>query len=156
MSTRKSKKKKQLLVKTKEPFFIHKEVKGTNLTFMIGEYALPWKAITNVPPCDAAINEDRLKKLKKAFPDAHIEFNFNREAPAFLFRAIGRTKRCGGDEQNQSVGDAVARAKATARACVISKAIIKSAMSGLEEELKRNLRIFDEWREKEREIVKGV
>ena len=29
-------------------------------------------------------------------------------------------------------------------------------MSGLEEELKRNLRIFDEWREKERDIVKGV
>ena len=104
----------------------------------------------------ACKSEPGYGELKKAFPDAHIEFNFNREAPAFLFRAIGRTKRCGGDEQNQSVGDAVARAKATARACVISKAIIKSAMSGLEEELKRNLRIFDEWREKERDIVKGV
>ena len=150
----KPKKKKHLLVKNKTPYFIHKEVQGTNFTFMIGEFALPWKEISDAPLCDAVIT--KISKVKKAFPEAHIEFNFNRENPAFLFRVVGRTKRCPGDEQNQDIGDAVAIAKATSRACIISKAIIKAAIEGLEEELKRNLRIFEEWHEKERNLVKGI
>ena len=150
----KPKKKKQLLVKIKTPYFIHKEYAGNNLTFCIAEYALPWNKISDAPLCDAVIT--KITKVKKAFPDAHIEFNFNRENPAFLFKVIGRTKRCPGDEHNQDVGDAVARAKATSRACVISKAIIKAAIEGLEEELKKNLRIFEEWHEKEKSIVRGV
>lgn len=152
--SRKPNKKKRLLVKVKAPYFIHKEVKGTDLTFMIGEYALPWKEISDAPLCDAVIA--KINKVKKAFPEAHIEFNFSRENPAFLFRVVGRTKRCPGDEQNQEIGDAVARAKATSRACVICKAIIRASIEGLEEELKRNLRIFDEWHEKERNLIRGI
>lgn len=150
----KPKKKKQLLVKLKAPYFIHKDVQGTNLTFCIAEYALPWKEISDAPLCDAVIT--KINKVKKAFPEAHIEFNFQRENPAFLFRVVGRTKICPGDEHNQDIGDAVARAKATSRACIVSKAIIKASIEGLEEELKRNLRIFEEWHEKEKSIVRGV
>ena len=147
-------KKRKLLVKIKPPYFIHKEVQGTNLTFMIGEFALPWNEISDAPLCDAVLT--KINKVKKAFPEAHIEFNFSRENPAFLFRAVGRTKRCPGDEHSQDIGDAVARAKATSKACVISKAIIRAAIEGLEEELKRNLRIFEEWHEKEKSIIRGV
>lgn len=146
--------KNKLLVKVKDPFFIHKEVKGTDMTFMIGYYALPWRAITNVPLCDAVVK--KVEKLKKAFPDAHIDFNFNRENPAFLFRVVGKTKRCITDEHNSDVGEVVARAKAMTQACVISKAIIREAMKGLEEELNRSFIIFKDWQEKERRIIKGV
>lgn len=147
-------KKSRLLVKVKDPFFIHKEVNGTDMTFMIGYYALPWRAITNVPLCDAVVK--RVEKLKKAFPDAHIDFNFNRENPAFLFRVVGKTKRCITDEHNVDVGEVVARAKAISQACVISKAIIREAMKGLEEELNRSFIIFKDWQEKERRIIRGV
>lgn len=150
----KTSKKNRLLVKMKDPFFIHKQVQDSDLTFMIGHYALPWRAITNVPLCDAVIA--KIDKVKKAFPEAHIEFNFNRENPAFLFRVTGRTKRSTSDENNPTIGEAVARAKATARACVISKAIIKAAIEGLEEELKRNLAVFQDWHMKEKNIVRGV
>jgi hypothetical protein len=146
--------KSRLLVKVKDPFFIHKEVNGTDMTFMIGYYALPWRAITNVPLCDAVVK--KVEKLKKAFPDAHIDFNFNRENPAFLFRVVGKTKRCITDEHNADVGEVVARAKAMSQACVISKAIIREAMKGLEEELNRSFIIFKDWQEKERRIIKGV
>lgn len=151
----KNSKKNRLLVKTKEPYFIHKQAQNTDLTFMIGYYALPWRAVTNVPLCDAVIDKiDR--NVKKAFPEAHITFNFNRENPAFLFRVVGRTQRSTTDENNPTVGEAVARAKATAKACVISKAIIKAAIAGLEEELKRNLTVFQDWHNKEKNIVRGV
>src|SRR5574344_1531682 len=83
----KPKKKKQLLVKLKAPYFIHKDVQGTNLTFFIADYALPWKEISDAPLCDAAIT--KINKVKKAFPEAHIEFNFQRENPAFLFKVVG-------------------------------------------------------------------
>ena len=146
--------KSRLLVKVKEPFFIHKQVDDSDLTFMIGYYALPWRAITNVPLCDAVVK--RVEKLKKAFPDAHIDFNFNRENPAFLFRVVGKTRRCTTDDHNPIVGEAAARAKALIQACVISKAIIKEAMKGLEEELNRSFIIFKDWQEKERRIIKGV
>ena len=53
----KPKKKKQLLVKLKAPYFIHKDVQGTNLTFCIAEYALPWKEISDAPLCDAVITK---------------------------------------------------------------------------------------------------
>lgn len=148
-------KKNRLLVRTKEPVFIHKEVNGTDMTCMIGNYALPWRAITNVPLCDAVIAKID-KNVKTAFPKAHIEFNFQRENPAFLFRVTGRTYRSTTDTNNPSVGEAVARAKAVASACVICKAIIRAAIEGLEEELNRNLIIFKDWHEKEKGIVRGV
>lgn len=147
-------KKNRLLVNVKKPFFIHKQVDGTDLTLMIGYYALPWRVVTDVPLCDAVIK--KVEKVKKAFPEAHIEFNFNRENPAFLFRVVGKTKRCTTDENIPAVGEVVARAKAMTQACVISKAIIKAAMNGLEEELNRSLIIFKDWQNKERNIVKGI
>lgn len=150
----KSPKKRKLLVKVKGPYFIHKQAQDSDLTFMIAQYALPWKEITNVPICEAVLN--KVEKVKKAFPEAHIEFNFNIEHPAFIFNVVGRTKRSINDEPNQSIGDAVARAKAVAKACTISKAIIKAAIEGLEEDLRRNLVVFNDWRLKEKEIVKGV
>lgn len=150
----KNSKKNRLLVRVKEPFFIHKQTEDSDLTFMIGHYALPWKALTNVPLCNAVIK--KVEKVTKAFPDAHIEFNYNVENPAFLFRTTGRTKRSTTDEHNPVVGESVARAKAYSRACVIAKAIIRAAMDGLEEELKRSMVVFNDWHEKERKIVRGV
>lgn len=150
----KSPKKRRPLVKTKEPYFIHKQTENSDLTFMIAQYALPWNEITNVPLCSAVIA--KVEKVKKAFPEAHIEFNFSHERPAFIFNVVGRTKRSINDTPNQSVGDAVARAKATAKACTISRAIIRAALEGLEEELKRNLIVFEDWRAKEKNLVKGV
>lgn len=150
----KFKKKKQILVKIGEPYFIHKEAKGTDMTFMIGKYAIPWNGITNVPLCDAVIT--KIEKVRKCFPEAHIEFNFNRENPAFIFNVVGRTKRCINDKADKGIGETVAKAKATAKACVVAKAIIKAAMDGLEEELKRSFIVFDEWHDKEKRIVRGV
>ena len=150
----KSPRKRKMLVKIKEPYFIHKQAQDSDLTFMIAQYALPWKEITNVPICEAVLI--KVEKVKKAFPEAHIEFNFNIEHPAFIFNVVGRTKRSVNDEQNQSLGDAVARAKAVAKACTISKAIIRAAIEGLEEDLRRNLVVFNDWRAKEKNLVKGV
>jgi hypothetical protein len=157
------------LVEREKPCFIHKTIeveernensqniitKKTELTFMIGKYALPWKSIApNIPLCDAVIT--KIEKVKKAFPKAHIEFNFNRENPAFLFNVVGRTQRHENDEPNQDVGDTVAMAKATARACAIAKAIIQASINGLEVDLKRNLKIFEEWNKKEKNIIKEM
>ena len=150
----KSPRKRKMLVKIKEPYFIHKQAQDSDLTFMIAQYSLPWKEITNVPICEAVLI--KVEKVKKAFPEAHIEFNFNIEHPAFIFNVVGRTKRSVNDEQNQSLGDAVARAKAVAKACTISKAIIRAAIEGLEEDLRRNLVVFNDWRAKEKNLVKGV
>lgn len=147
-------KKNRLLVNVKKPFYIHKQVEGEDVTFMIGYYALPWGAITNVPLCDSVLK--KVEKLQKAFPKAHIEFNFQRENPAFLFRVVGRTKRHLTDKHDPAVGEAVARAKAMKEACIISKAIIRAAMNGLEEELKRSFNIFNDWQEKEKNIVRGI
>lgn len=151
----KKSKKKQLIVKVREPHFIHKTLEGgAEMTIMVGKYALPWKAITNVPICGPVVA--KIEKVKKTFPDAHIEFNFNQENPAFIFNASGKTIRHDGDTPNKYIGDKVARAKVLCRACVISKAITLAAKEGLEEELNRTITVLDVWREKEKNVIKGV
>ena len=151
----KKSKKKQLIVKVREPYFIHKTLEsGAEMTIMVGKYALPWKAITNVPICGPVMA--KIEKVKKTFPDAHIEFNFRQENPAFIFNVSSKTIRHEGDTPDQSVGDKVARAKTLCRACVISKAIALAAKEGLEEELNRAIAVLDVWREKNKNVIKGV
>lgn len=151
----KKSKRRQLIVKVQEPYFIHKTLdNSTEMTIMVGKYALPWRAITNVPLCDAVMA--KIEKIKRAFHDAHIEFNFNRENPAFIFNVSGKTIRHDGDTPDPATGDKVARAKALNRACVISKAIANAAKEGLEEELNRTIDVLNAWREKEKRIVKGI
>ena len=55
-----------------------------------------------------------------------------------------------------SLGDRVARARAMARACVVSRHIILAIKEGLEEELNRSAEIFKARFEKEKRIIKGV
>lgn len=151
----KNSKKKQLIVEVKEPCFIHKTAtNGNEMTIMVGRYALPWKAITNIPLCDAVLV--KLNKVKKAFPDARIEFNFSRENPAFLFKSFGITTRHDEDKHDPFIGMRVAKAKAIARAIAISMAISKAIKVGLEEELNRTIDVLNVWRQKEKKIIKEI
>ena len=151
----KNSKKKQLIVEIKEPCFIHKIAKnGNEMTIMVGRYALPWKAITNIPLCDAVLV--KLNKVRKAFPDAHVEFNFNRENPAFLFKVSGITTRHEEDKYDPSIGMRVAKAKAVTRAIAVSIAISKAIKVGLEEEINRTIDVLNVWRQKEKKIIKEI
>ena len=147
--------KKQLLIKVQEPFYIHKTLSnGEEMTIMVAKYALPWKALTNVPLCDAVMR--KISKVQKAFSDAHIDFNFDRENPAFVFDVSGKTVSHKEDIPNKTIGEKVAKAKALARACTICKAISLAAKEGLEEELNRNIDVLNVWYEKEKEIIRGI
>lgn len=155
-----SKKKRKFLVKVREPQFIHYKAlnKETGVeedtTIMKGKYALPWRAITDTSVTERALQKvDRLKKL---FPDVTIEFNFNMENPAFILGVSGKTVRHNGDTPDQSVGDRVARARAMARACVVSRHICIAIKEGLEEELNRAAETFKARFEKEKRIIKGM
>lgn len=151
----KKSKKKQLIVQVREPYFIHKKLEeGTEMTIMVGTYALPWKAITNVPICHAVMT--KVEKVQKAFSEAHIEFNFKQENPAFIFNVSGKTIRHEGDTPDPSIGNKVARAKALCKACSIGKAIALAAKEGLEEELNRTVEVLENWRRKEKNIIKGA
>ena len=155
-----SKKRRKFLVKVCEPQFIHynatnKETgKVEDTTIMKGKYALPWRVITDVSVTERALQ--KVEKLKKLFPDVSIEFNFRKENPAFILGVSGKTVKHEGDEPNQSLGDRVARARAMARACVVSKHIAIAIKEGLEEELNRSIETFKARFEKEKRIIKGV
>lgn len=143
------------LVKLKDPCFIHKRQGCTDFTFMVGEYALPWKEIIDMPLCSSGMRG--IPRVARAFPKANIYWmTCDGKDPAIHFKVIGKTKRYPGDSPDWSVGDAVAKAKAAAMACTISKAIIKAVHEGLERELNGNYAVFDDWYKKNKNIVKKL
>lgn len=64
------------------------------------------------------------KKVASGYPkETNISFNYNRQAPAFLFTIKGRTTRKSGDEPNQELADRIAVAKCRASAATIGRKI---------------------------------
>lgn len=155
-----SKKRKKFLVKVCEPQFIHYQAanketsKVEDTTIMKGKYAVPWYSLTDIPITKRTLQ--KIEKLKKVFPDVSIDFNFNKENPAFIIGVSGKTIRHEGDAPNQVLGDKVARARAMAKACVVGRHIALSAREGLEEELNRSIDTFQARFEREKRIIKGV
>lgn len=141
---------KRILIQVKEPRYIHKKVNGKDMTIMTCTYALPWEAITSVPLCEEVIK--KVGKVRNAFKEAHIDFNCIPENPAFIFQTTGITVRHDNDSNNPIIGDRIAKAKAFSKACAISRAIIKAAKSGLEEDLLRADVTLKAWQEKENRI----
>lgn len=155
-----SKKRKKFLVKVCEPQFIHYQAanketgKVEDTTIMKGKYAVPWYSLTDIPITKRTLQ--KIEKLKKVFPDVSIDFNFNKENPAFIIGVSGKTIRHEGDAPNQVLGDKVARARAMAKACVVGRHIALAAKEGLEEELNRSIDTFQARFEREKRIIKGV
>lgn len=155
-----SKKRKKFLVKVCEPQFIHYQAtnketgKVEDTTIMKGKYAVPWYSLTDIPITKRTLQ--KIEKLKKVFPDVSIDFNFNKENPAFIIDVSGKTIRHEGDAPNQVLGDKVARARAMAKACVVGRHIALAAREGLEEELNRSIDTFQARFEREKRIIKGV
>jgi hypothetical protein len=121
---------------------------------MKGKYAVPWHSLTDISITERVLQ--KIGKLKKAFPDVSIDFNFNRENPAFIIGVSGKTVRHEGDAPDQVLGNKVARARAMARACVVGRHIALAAKEGLEEELSRSIDTFQARFEREKRIIKGV
>ena len=92
------------------------------------------------------------RQFQKAFQEAHIEYIAG--SPAFIFQTTGITVRHDNDVNDPMIGKRVAKAKAFNKACAISRAIIKAAKSGLEEELMRTDATLKAWQEKENKIRK--
>ena len=155
-----SKKRKKFLVKVCEPQFIHYQAtnketgKVEDTTIMKGKYAVPWYSLTDISITKRTLQ--KIEKLKKVFPDVSIDFNFNKENPAFIIGVSGKTIRHEGDAPNQVLGDKVARARAMAKACVVGRHIALAAKEGLEEELNRSIDTFQARFEREKRIIKGV
>lgn len=129
-------KKKELLVPVKEPLFIRHAAneKHREITVCILTIALP--ATTFV----GFLNEDVLKIVRKVstgFPDANLEFNYNPKAPAFVFSVKGKTECRGNDVADQRIGDAVAEAKANAKACTIAKRVAQAIHDELAKKVQR-------------------
>ena len=153
-------KKKKFLVKVCEPRFIHftapnkeNSVKE-DVTIMKGKYALPWHTLTDTSITEKAL--DRIERYKKVFPDVTIEFNFNRENPAFILSVSGKAVRHDGDTPDWSIGDMVARARAMARACEVGRNIALEVKKGLIAELNGAAETFKARREREKKKIKGV
>ena len=151
-------KKKQLLVKTKEPYFIHKTLEsGREMTIMVGTYGVPIRTLLGGETSISWIAVDRvINELKKAFPDAHIKTDYIKDVACLVFNVSGKTVRHEGDAADQVLGDRVAKAKALAKACTIGKAFATGIKKNLEEGINRNIDIFDIWREKEKNIIRGA
>jgi hypothetical protein len=130
-------KKKELLVPVREPLFIRHAAneKHREITVCILTIALPLATLSG-----GFINEDVLKAVKKVstgFPDANLEFNYNPKAPAFVFSVKGKTECRGNDVADQRIGDAVAEAKANAKACTIVNRVATAIAAVMQEKLKR-------------------
>jgi len=130
-------KKKELLVPTGEPLFVRHAAneKHREITVCILTIALPVTTLSR-----GLINEDVLKAVKKVsagFPDANLEFNYNPKAPAFVFSVKGKTECRGNDVADQRIGDAVAEAKANAKACTIAKRVAQAIHDVLTEKVQR-------------------
>jgi len=136
------KKRTEILEKTREPRFIHKEEEG--LTIMNAQYAFPWRKVTSVPICEVVVK--KVEKAMRAFPNAHVEFNFNREHPAFIFCVTSIAKCSEGDEYNHKLGRKAAKARNISQACVIARTIISAAKQGLEEELNGADYVLHTWK----------
>ena len=130
-------KKKELLVPVREPLFIRRVAneKHREMTLCILTIALPLAALS-----EGFINEDVLKAVKKVstgFPDANLEFNYNPKAPAFVFSVKGKTECRGNDVADQRIGDAVAEAKANAKACTIAVRVAQAIHDVLAKKVQR-------------------
>ena len=116
-------KKKELLVATSEPFIIRHErnKKHNEVTVAVLNMALPLRNLG--APLAAEILE-KVKQVGVGFPGTNLHFNFNPEAPAFLFTVKGKTECRGNDVPNQEIGNMVATAKAQAKAAKVAARII--------------------------------
>ena len=128
-------KKKELLVPAREPLFIRHAAneKHREITVCILTIALPLATLSRG-------YEDVLKAVRKVstgFPDANLEFNYNLKAPAFIFSVKGKTECRGNDVADQRIGDAVAEAKANAKAYTIAKRVAQAIHDVLAEKVQR-------------------
>lgn len=112
-----------LLAKTRDPFFVRAEKtdKHNEITVCVMSLAIP---VRYLAPCMSEDVLEAVLKVAKSFPESKLRFNFNREAPAFLFSVKGKTECRGNDTPNQKIGDAVALHKALARAFTITKRVV--------------------------------
>lgn len=151
-------KKKQLLAKVREPYFIHKTLEsGREMTIMVGTYGVPIRALLGEYASISWIAVDGvINELKKAFPDAHIKADYIKDVAYLVFNVSGKTIRHEGDAADPVLGDRVAKAKALAKACTIGKAFAVGIKKSLEENINRNIDVFNVWHEKEKNVVKGV
>jgi hypothetical protein len=140
----------RILMQVVEPKYIHKKVNDRDMTIMTCTYVLRWEAITSIPMCEKVLK--KVFKVKKAIQEAHIEYVAG--SPAFIFQTTGITVKHDNDVNDPMIGKRVAKAKAFNKACAISRAIIKAAKSGLEEELLRTDATLKAWQEKENKIRK--
>lgn len=130
-------KKKELLVPVSEPRFFRHEAneKHREVTVCVMTFALPMAVLTG-----GIVNEDMLKAIRKVavgFPETSLHFNFKPQAPAIIFSVKGKTECRGNDIPRQEIGDAVASAKAQAKACVVALRVVTAIKDELRNSLAR-------------------
>lgn len=130
-------KKKELLVHVEEPqFFRHAaNEKHREVTVCVMTFAIPVAILT-----DGYISKDMVKaveKVAKGFPEANLHFNYNSQAPAFIFSVKGKTECRGNDNHDQRIGDAVAEAKALVKAYTVASRVVAGIKSKVRNTLAR-------------------
>lgn len=136
-------KKKELLVPVEEPrFFRHAaNEKHREVTVCVITFALPIRALTN-----GLFSEKVLKGVKKVgvgFPESNLHFNYKLQSPAFIFSVKGKTECRGNDVHDQRIGDAVALAKAQAKACIIASRVASACYKVMADQVRETGNILN-------------
>ena len=116
--------KKPLLLEMVKPAIIKQEAnkKHNEVTVAKIQFALPTRNLTFV-------TEKLIKKVKKATSgygnEVKVEFNFNQQAPAFIYTCKGKTERRSDDKYDEKTGIKIALAKARAQGLTIAYVILE-------------------------------
>lgn len=127
-------KKKNLLVERGKPHMIrHAPNEAHNeVTVALIDYALPIREFSMILTPELL---RELEKLSTSFRGTGFRFNYNVEAPAFLFSCKGKTERRGTDAPNQDLADKIAIAKARVKAYTICTRVMRILLNHLLKEI---------------------
>lgn len=121
--------KKPILVPIGPPTYIRREANGKHneVTVALARYAIPMENIFQGGANSISAKMIRaVENISKCLQGVELEFNRVSTAPAFTFMVKAKTERRGDDIHNQELADKIVMAKLNAKACVITKRILKA------------------------------